>query len=247
LIARPLIAAAAVVALVIATASHAVIPPSAKVAQAVAEANRAAKRSKPLLLKVTLTIGEGQPVSATGTLASHPTGLARLELKSPRGFVERHLLQGTAYTASRDGRRIEDPRIFLPPVFFLQARSGEALTAAMDSNGIASVDGVLGRVGDYDCFVFGGRLPRKDEDAGLRLPSLWVDLETFDVVRIDAADGARFSFGPVQDFSGIRVPRWIEIESRGREKARLDILEAAVANAPAAAFSRDWLTAAGAR
>jgi len=245
--ARPLIAVAAAVALGIAAVAHAVIPPPPKVAQAVAEANRVARRSKPLLLKVTLTIGEGQPVAANGTLASHPTGLARLELKSNRGFVERHLLQGTAYTASRDGQLIAEPRTFLPPVFFLQARSGEDLIAAMESYGIASIDGVLGRVGDYDCFVFGGRLPRKDEDAGLRLPSMWVDLESFDVVRIDGADDVRFRFGPVQEFSGIRVPRWIEIEARGREKARLDILEASVANAPAAAFSRDWLTAAGGR
>jgi len=43
------------------------------------------------------------------------------------------------------------------------------------------------------------------------------------------------------------VPRWIEIEMRGRETARLEILEASVANAPAAAFNQDWLTAAGAR
>ena len=85
------------------------VPPPPKVAKAVAEANRAARRGKPLLLEVTLTIGEGQPTAATGTLVSHPTGLARLELKSHRGFVERHLLQGTAYTASRDGKLIASP------------------------------------------------------------------------------------------------------------------------------------------
>lgn len=231
----------------LAVAAQAVVPPTPKVARAVADANRTARRSKPLLLKVALTIGAGQPTAATGTLASHPTGLARLELRSKRGFVERHLLQGTAHTASRDGRLIDDPRQFLPPVFFLQVRSGEALIAALESFGIASDDGVLGRVGDYDCFVFGGRLPRAEEERGRRLPSLWVDLESFDVIRIDGPDGARFRFGPAQDFSGIRVPRWIEIEARGRETARLDILEASVANAPAAAFNRAWLTAGSGR
>jgi hypothetical protein len=244
---RSFVAAAAAVGLVVAATAHALVPPSPKVAKAVAEANRAARRSKPLLLQVTLTVGEGQPVAATGTLASHPTGLARLELKSNRGFVERHLLQGTARTASRDGQMIDDPRQFLPPFFLLQSRSSASLIAAMESFGIASVDGVLGRVGDYDCFVFGGRLPQADEVAGRRLPSVWVDLESYDVVQIDGADGVRFRFGPAQDFSGIRVPRWIEIESPGRETARLEILEASVANAPAAAFSREWLTAAGAR
>ena len=243
MITRPLIAAAVVALLLAAAAAHAVIPPTPKVAKAVAEANRTARRGKPLLLKVTLTIGAGQPTAATGTLASHPTGLARLELKSHRGFVERHLLQGTAHIASRNGEPIDNPRHFLPPVFLLQSRSGEALIAALESFGIATDDGALGRVGDYDCFVFGGRLPRSGEAAGQQLPSMWVDLESFDVVRIDGADGVRYRFGPVQDFSGIRVPRWIEIEAQGRETARLEILEAAVANAPAAAFSRDWLTA----
>jgi hypothetical protein len=240
---RARIGAVAAAVVMLAATAQAVVPPTPKVAHAVAAANRNAHRTKPLLLKVSLTIGEGQPTAATGTLASHPTGLARLELKSNRGFVERHLLQGTAHSASRDGELIDDPRQFLPPVFFLQAGSGEALIAALESFGIASDDGVLGRVGDYDCFVFGGRLPRAEEERGRRLPSLWVDLESYDVVRIDGPDGARFHFGPVQEFSGIRVPRWIEIRAPGREVARLDILEASVANAPAAAFSRDWLTA----
>jgi len=244
---RSLIVSAVLVVLLFAANASAVVPPPPKVAKAIAESNRTARRGKPLLLKVTLTIGEGQPTAATGTLVSHPTGLARLELKSTRGFVERHLLQGTSYTASRDGKTIDNPRRFLPPIFLLQGRSGEALIAAMESFGIASDDGVLGRMGDYDCFVFGGRLSPKNEEAGRQLPSMWVDLESFDVVRVDSAEGVRFRFGPTQDFGGIRVPRWIEIESRGREMARLEILEASVANAPAAAFNRSWLTAAGAR
>lgn len=238
---------AVVAVLVLAANASAMVPPPPKVAKAVAEANLAARRGNPLLLKVTLTIGKGQPTAATGTLVSHPTGLARLELKSHRGFVERHLLQGTEYTASRNEELIDNPRRFLPPLFLLQGRSGEALIAAMESFGIASDDGVLGRLGDYDCFVFGGRLPRKSEEEGRQLPSMWVDLDSFDVVRIDAAEGVRFRFGPTQDFSGIRVPRWIEIEMPGREAARLDVLEASVANAPAAAFNQDWLTAAEAR
>jgi hypothetical protein len=246
LISRPLIASAVAAMLLFAANASAVVPPPPKVAKAVAEANRTARRGKPLLLKVTLTIGEGQPTVATGTLVSHPTGLARLELKSTRGFVERHLLLGTLYSASRNGEVIDSPRRFLPPVFLLQGRSGEALIAAMESYGIASDDGVLGRVGDYDCFVFGGRLSPQSEEAGRQLPSMWVDLAGYDVVRVDAAEGVRFRFGPTQDFSGIRVPRWIEIETRGREVARLEILDASVANAPAAAFNRGWLTAAGA-
>jgi hypothetical protein len=96
----------------------AAVPSAEKIADAVAETNRLSGRSDPVLFEVTLRIGDGEPV-ATGVLASHPTGLARLELRSRRGFVERHLLQGDAYTASRDGQLLDPPHPFLPPTFFL--------------------------------------------------------------------------------------------------------------------------------
>jgi hypothetical protein len=40
----------------------------------------------------------------------------------------------------------------------------------------------------------------------------------------------------------MRVPRWIVIEAPGEPPARLDIVRAAPANAPAAAFGTDWLS-----
>lgn len=224
------------------TAASAVVPSAFKISNAVASANRTAGRSDPILLEVTLTIGEG-PVAATGVLATHPTGLARLELINPQGFVERHLLLGSAHSASRDGQILAAPRNFLPPVFLLQSTSGAALRAALASFGVAPDEAVLGRVEDYDCYVLGGRLPRARELEGRTLPSLWVDIDTFEVIRIDASDGVRYRFGPSQDFDGIRVPRWIQIEATGQPATRLDIVGAAPANAPAAAFSRDWLLA----
>ena len=221
--------------------ARAVIPAAAKIAKAVAAANRSAGRSEPVLLDVTLTIGEGPP-AATGVLATHPTGLARLELRSHLGFVERHLLQGNSHSASRDGVMLDDPRHFLPPVFLLQATSGAALSAALASFGIAAEEAVLGRVGEFDCYVFGGRLPRSLEKEERRMPSMWVDLESYEVVRIDGSDGVRYRFGPSQDFDGIHVPRWVVIEAPGQPPARLDIVRAAPANAPAAAFGMDWLS-----
>ena len=220
----------------------AVIPSAEKIADAVAAANRTAGRSRPVLLDVTLEIGDG-PTVATGQLATHPTGLARLELRSRRGFIERHLLQGSYHLASRDGEMIDSPRHFLPPVFLLQAISGAALSAALASFGIAPEEAVLGRVGDFDCYVLGGRLPPAAEKQKRVFPSMWIDLESYDVVRIDGRDGVRYRFGPTQDFDGIRVPRWVAIEAPGEPEARLDIVGAATANAPAAAFGRDWLRA----
>ncbi len=220
---------------------RAYIPTATKLADATAEANRVARRNSPLWFEVSLRIGDGDPV-ATGKLATHPTGLARLELKSRRGFVERHLLQGDAYSASRDGRPIDHPRPFLPPLFLLQATSGAALTAALESFGVAPDVVALGRVEDHDCYVLGGRIPRKPGQEEQRLPSLWIDMESFEVVRIDRSDGVRFRFGPSTQFNDrIRVPAWIAIEAPGQAPARLEVTRVAPADAPAAAFGIDWL------
>jgi hypothetical protein len=227
------------------SAAGAVIPSATRISDEVAAANRNAGRSGPVLLDVTLTLGDG-PAAATGVLATHPTGLARLELRSNAGFVERHLLQGSSRSASRDGVMLDAPRHFLPPVFLLQATSGATLRAALASFGVAPEEAVLGRIDDFDCYVLGGRLPRAAELADGRLSSMWVDLVTFDIVRVDDADGVRYRFGPSQDFGGIRLPRWIAIDARGETPARLDILGAAPANAPAAEFGLDWLSDADA-
>lgn len=233
----------AALALAIAAApAAAVIPSAAKIAEAVAAANRAAGRSEPLWFDVALRIGDAEPV-ATGEMAAHPTGLARLELKNQRGFVERHLLQGNAYRASRDGKLLPQPHPFLPPIFLLQASTGAALQAALASFGVSSGEAVLGRVGDHDCYVFGGRLPRAADGQEQLLPSLWVDLESFQVVRIDRGDGTRLSFGPFAAFEGIQMPRWIAIEAPDQPVVKLEINRVARANAPAAAFGTDWLTA----
>ncbi len=222
--------------------AHAAIPSAEKIANAVAETNRLSGRSGPVLLEVALVIGDGEPV-ATGVLASHPTGLARLELRSRHGFVERHLLQGNAYTASRDGQLMQPPHPFLPPTFFLQTPSGAAFRAALASYGVASGEVVFGRVGDRDCYVFGGRPPRGPRGEEGILPSVWVDMETYQIAQIDRPGGVRFRFGPTTVFDTIQAPSWIEVRVPGQPDARLEVVRVAPANAPAAAFGTDWLTA----
>ena len=217
-------------------------PSPEKIADAVAETNRLSGRSIPVLLELTLSIG-GRERAATGVLASHPTGLARLELSSRQGFVERHLLQGNAYTASRDGELLNRPYPFLAPLFFLQASSGAALRAALASYGVASGQAVLGRLGDRDCYVFGGRMPRGADGEERMLPSLWVDMETYEVVQIDRPDRVRFRFGPSTRFDSIQAPEWIAVEAPGQPAARMDVVRVVPANAPAAAFGIQWLSA----
>jgi len=218
-----------------------IVPNAQKIAEAVAARNQADRRNVPLLLDVRLKIGDRPPV-ATGVLATHPTGLARLELRSNSGFVERHLLQGSDYTASRDGKLLGTPRRpFLPPIFFLQTASGAALQAALTSFGVPASEVVLGIADDRDCYVLGGRLPPGPDGKERRLPSLWVDMDSYEVVRIDRRDGVRFRFGPARMFDGIRAPAWIAIEAPGQDPARLEVLRVVPADAPASAFRSDWL------
>ena len=219
----------------------AAIPSARKITRAVAEANGVSGRGVPLLIEVELQVEPGV-AAAEGELAVHPSGLARLELRNHWGFTERHLLQGNAYQASRDGELLEDPHPFLPPIFLLQARSGEGLSAALRSFDIAADEVVLGKLGRFDCYVFGGRL--RGADAGDReLPSLWVDIESYDPLRIVGADGVEYRFGPIGVFDGIRLPQWIELRTASGFRARLRVRSATRAEAPAALFQPRWLTA----
>lgn len=234
--------AAACLALALAAAgARAVVPSAEKVSDELARTNKAAHRAEPLIFDVSLSIGDSEPL-ATGVLATHPTGLARLELRSKRGFVERHLLQGSEYSASRDGSLLNHPRPFLPPLFLLQASDGATLRAALASFGVAASQVALGLADEKDCYVLGGRLPPAQGRPEGRLPSVWIDMDTFQVVRIDGRDGVRFRFGPSRAFDGIQAPSWIAIESPGQTPARLEVERVAPANAPAAAFGQAWLS-----
>ena len=230
----------ALVGLLLASGAQAVIPKAEKVSDELARMNRVAKRAGPLIFDVKLSIGDGEPL-ADGVLATHPTGLARLELRSHRGFVERHLLQGNEYSASRDGSLLSSPRPFLPPLFLLQATSGATLRAALSSFGVATSEIALGLADDKDCYVLGGRLPHGTRPGAQQLPSVWIDMDSFQLVRVDRRDGVSFRFGPTQVFGGIQAPSWISIEVPGQPPARLQVVGVAPANAQAAAFGRDWL------
>ena len=234
----------AVVVALLALPALAAVPTGPRIATAVAEANEGSGRDGALLLHVQLRVRdrEGPPV-ATGVIATHPTGLARLELESTEGFVERHLLQSAHYQASRNGSILDDPHPFLPPVFLLQSSSGEALSAALRSYGVAESDVVLGRVGDRDCYVFGGRILGAPQGEETFLPSLWIDMVTFEPVRIVRADGVEYRLGPSTLFDSIRIPSWVEIVEPSGLSARLEVTRVAAANAPAASFQQDWLTA----
>ena len=241
------------------------IPRAERVVKAVGDTNRASGRSRALQLELRMRIGDREPV-ASGELVTPPTGLARLELRGAGELVERHLLQGAEHRASRNGRMLDDAWAFLPPLFLLQASSAVTLRAALASFGIEHHAIGLAPCGDSTCYVLGDpdRVPpvaetdltgaaagsaaeplflETREDSSILHPTIWVDSESFEVRRIDSADGVRVFLGPPAAFGKLRVPGWLQIQQPGRPPVRFEVVEAAVVNAPAAAFSESWLLA----
>lgn len=143
---------------------HAYVAPPKRIHAAIAETNKADGRTEAIRLELSMQIGERTGV-ATGELISHPTGLARLELVGAGGLLERHLLQGSERSATRNGTPLDDARVFLPPFFMLQADSGVTVRAALTSFGIAPDAIGLAPCGDEDCLLIGDedrRIPRPD-------------------------------------------------------------------------------------
>ncbi len=150
--------AAAVLALplagVVTGAAQAFVPSAERIAAAVVETNVASGRTEALRLQLSLKIGD-RPTVASGELVSHPTGLARLELRGTGDLVERHLLQGSELTVSRDGKLLEEHRTFLPPLFILQADSAATMRAALESFDVQPDIVGLAECDETDCFVLG--------------------------------------------------------------------------------------------
>jgi hypothetical protein len=218
------------------------VPQAERVARAAAEANRGASRTGVLELDVALYLDGSQEAAETGKLLSHPGGFSRLELLGPEGVVERHLLRGRRYLASRDGAPLDAPRPLLPPLFLLQARSGDALLASLLTLGVPARQIALGYQGDRDCYVLGGRPPAGAAPAPPG-PALWLDQESLEPLRFDRGDGVHFVLGSPTSFGEIRLPSRIEIVDESGPRARLQILGARVAPSVPESFRPEWLGA----
>lgn len=211
-------------------AAHA--PRAAKVGSALGKQNRAAGRTIPLALPVSLQLGGSDEIVARGRLETDPSGASRLELASPRGIVERHLDARGARWASRDGRFIEDPRPFLPPMALMQAESAQALVAQLGAGAGLATEVGYGYVGDHDCFVLGSRRFGT---------SLWVDVDSLELVRIRRQDGVLFTMGPPQQFGEVLVPSWIRSETEEGFTATLRVDGAEPGTVPPTEYNREWL------
>jgi len=150
--------------LLIAAAASAVIPQASRVVAAVSKQNEFAGRDQPLRLEVVMRDVNGDPIGR-GSLVTHPSGLARLELRGAGDLIERHLLQGTEHLAARNGERLDAPQAFLPPLFLLQMDSLSGLQMGLSGLG-ADIESIgLATCGESDCYVIGdpGRVPPEYE------------------------------------------------------------------------------------
>jgi len=134
--------------------ARAFVPKPERALEAVAQANLTSGRTQAIQLDLVLRIGDRDAI-ATGQLVSHPSGLARLELRGSGGRVDRYLLSGPELLAAKDGEPLADPQPMLQPVFLLQPSSQETLRAALESFGVDSRSIGIAPCGDADCYVFG--------------------------------------------------------------------------------------------
>jgi hypothetical protein len=136
--------------------AQAFVPEAERIAKATAKANDIGARTQALQLDLTLRVADREPIG-TGQLITHPTGLARLELRDAGQRVERHLLLGTEHSASSNGDELDRPREFLPPLFFLQVDSPATLQQALADYGLDVDAAALAPCGKRICYVLGDR------------------------------------------------------------------------------------------
>jgi len=164
--------AIALALLLAASAAQAYIPSAGRVLGAVARHNKLVGRAQALRLDVAMhhvgvpapgdEAGDATPLGASeaevigrGVLITHPSGLARLELRGAGDLVERHVLLAGEHLASRNGEPLADARDFLPPLFLLQTDSALALRVGLEAIGADITAIGLAPCGEGDCYVLG--------------------------------------------------------------------------------------------
>jgi hypothetical protein len=217
---RACVAVLCLAALAAAGPARAWIPEPERAWASLAKSNAYSGRTKPLDFAVALVDGGGNVV-ATGRLRSLPAGAATLELTLADGGTETHVRSGLDYRVTRDGQRVDRAPRLVPPLAVLQA--GKSMEVAEELRAMAAdparID--LGIDGRFDCWVLGGRDPG-DFEMNTR-PSVWVDQETEQPVRIDDAGGVRYKLRDLSSKGGVRFPSRIEVHADGWPIWRIDV------------------------
>ncbi len=215
-----------------ASAAFARIPEVESVARAAADASRAQGRNKPFSFSVAVRTSVDSAPIASGELLVDPAGAARLELRHTEGFVERQLRRPSGLAASRDGEPLEHPHPLAPPLWLLQAATGGELLARAGELGAAPGAIALAYDGARDCYAIGGAFGGA---------SVWIDKDTYQVVRVDLVDGTKVRFLAFTSRGGAVLPGTIEIETPALT-FMLELTGAAPATPAADAFSDAWLS-----
>jgi len=211
-------------------AASAWIPEPERAWTAVAQTNGSSGRNGPLAFPVAL-VGSDGAIAATGRLSLEPGGRARLELARADGSTEVHERTGAEYRVLRNGRPADPAPELVPPLAVLQATDPAAVADALRAMGANPAVVDLGMDGTHDCWVLGGRDP--GSFAASTRPSLWVDQESQQPVRIDAASGTQYRFGEVASREGARFPSRIDVLASGWPAWRIEIRNTAAAPAGA--------------
>ena len=159
--------------LLVGPVAQAFIPKADRTMRAIAKVNRSSGRSRALQLELTMRVGDRKPI-ARGQLISHPSGLARLELRGFSGRTDRYLLSGRELLGAKDGEALDRPQPLLQPFFFLQPSTELTLRTALETFGVLSDSIGLATCGEEDCFVIGdprlaAPLPEPEPDPALSL------------------------------------------------------------------------------
>lgn len=207
------------------------IPAPDTVARAAADRSRGQGRARAFTFAVSVrTSIEAAPI-ARGELLADPSRGVRIALLHVEGFAERQIRQPAGLAASRDGEPLDAPHPLAPPFWLLQAATGGELLARLGELGGDPSQIALGYDGARDCYVLGG--------AGA---SIWIDKDSYQVARVDLADGTKLRFLAWATSSGAVLPTRIEVETPALT-FQLELTNAAPATPAADAFADAWLLA----
>lgn len=207
------------------------IPAPETVARAAADTSRGQGRARAFSFAVSVRTNPESAAIAKGELLADPSGAARIALLHVEGFAERQIRRPAGLAASRGGEPLDSPHPLAPPFWLLQAATGGELLARLGELGGDPSLIALGYDGARDCYVLGGAAA-----------SVWIDKDSYQVARVDLADGTKLRFLAWATSSGAVLPSRIEIETPALT-FQLELTNAAPATPAADAFADAWLLA----
>lgn len=247
------------------------VPSGARIAKATARENREALRTQALRIALSLRVAEREPIATGSLVihpsglarlelrdgsgrverhllvgTEHTASSEGEELDTPRSFLPPlFLLQASSEQALEQALLdfgMDALAVALAPclsrVCFVVGDPSRVAPVPAESEG-------SGEESAPDDLEMGSPGDREEElpDLAHAWPTatLWIDAETFEIVRIESRAGVVTELGPYVAWGEVRLPNSITIEEPGREPVHLEFETVTPVNAPAAEFGRAWL------